>query len=134
MRPEVERLMEELPEFDADDVSSKVYAMLQGEKGNMTKALQGELMQFQGPMNELAEGIMENARMMQSPTDMALMKLLNVEVSPKFKKQFPQLDMLIKSGQVTIAQLAEIAKQTGVLSKEGGGAIETTGSGSFGVR
>lgn len=148
VRPEVERLMTgmqenaemeiTIPDDQIDALASKMYAMFQGERGNAMRQMQKELEPFTGPINELAEGLMEGARAAQSPSDIALMRLLNIELSPAFKKKNPQLAFMIESGKVTLAQLAEIARQSGLAEKmQGGSASEvpiSSGRGSFGVR
>ena len=63
------------------------------------------------------------------------MRLLNIELNPQFKKKNPELAFMIESGKVTIAQLAEIARQTGLLNTRDAGAGEASQSrGTIGVR
>ena len=148
IRPELKSIvipeMPEMPEFEMpeltipdaqiDALASRMYAMFQGERGNMTKDLQRELMKFGAPIDDIAEAMMDGARAAQNPGDVALMKLLNVEISPQFKKKFPQLDFLIKSGQVTVAQLYDMARQTGLMNQGNGAEVAPRSSGSIGVR
>lgn len=138
VRPEIEKMMASPPEFeiDADAMADRLYAKIQGEKGTAMKALQEELQnKFDGPLNELSESLMDGARMAQSPMDIALMRLLNVELTPKFKKMYPDKAMLIESGKVTIAQLAEIARHSGLLNRASeGAAIESASGWNPGVR
>jgi len=141
----VEEIKTELPEIELpeltmepeqiDMIASKMYAMFQGERGNAMRDMQKELAKFGNPLEELAEGIMDNARMAQGPTDVAIMRMLNVELNPAFKKKNPHLAFLIESGKVTIAQLAELAKQTGLLNTREAGAGELSPTrGTIGVR
>ena len=141
VRPEVEKLSAEMPEMpeieiDAERVIEGIWSRMCVEKGVAVRQMQEQLGEFKGPLSELAGSIMNDARQATGPTDIALMRLLNVEVTPKFAKTHPELAMLIESGKVTLAQLVELARQTGFLNREGGGQMEGVqpGSSGFGVR
>ena len=125
-----------IPDEQVDALASKIYGMFQGERGNAMKQMQAELLKFGAPMDEIAESLMDGARSARLPGDIALQKLLTVELSPQFRKKFPQYDFLIKSGQVTIAQLYDLARQTGALTGEHGAAeaVGVSGKSGFGVR
>lgn len=113
----------EIPAFDpapiVNEMTVRVNAMLeaQGEElkakvlestkmsfkamqSGLTRGLQRELGNLEGPIDEFASEILEQATASMNPTDMMMAQIMNMDVSDKFAKDNPLATLALRYGKM----------------------------------
>ena len=71
-------------------------------KSGLTRGLHKELGELEGPLDDFAEGLMQDAAASMNPQAMVMSEIMNMNVSDKFAKDNPLATLALRAGKMAL--------------------------------
>ena len=83
-----------------DQVLASTQASMAAMKSGLTRGLHKELGALEGPIDEFAQGVMQQAAASMAPQDMLMAQIMQMDVSDKFAKDNPLATLALRYGKM----------------------------------